>query len=184
MKTKSAPVWIECNLPWYKNVSLQFTIPPDLSEKEREAFGKSYNDILQEITDKVKTDFIRELDIKAKLDKGEEVSLDDQNYYNDILQLRDLVKKIGAWWLDQPETKEYQAATALIKEKREDVMKASSFTGAHLNKAGTLIEIEENGEIFQYLIGDVNESGGSCDDCMMFSNNAIVKRYKVLLENG
>ena len=54
-----------------------------------------------------------------------------------------------------------------------------SFTGKKLNQPGTLIEIE-SGE--QFLIGDINDLGGECDDCMAFPNKTIIKRYKVVWE--
>lgn len=58
-----------------------------------------------------------------------------------------------------------------------------SFNSEGLNKSGTLIEVEENGSLRLYLIGDINELGGTCDDCAAFTNDTIVKRYKVLLEH-
>lgn len=44
----------------------------------------------------------------------------------------------------------------------------------NLAKVGTLVEI--NNKI--YLIGDINELGGVCDDCMDFDKIDIVTRYK------
>jgi hypothetical protein len=43
-----------------------------------------------------------------------------------------------------------------------------------LAKAGTLVDVE--GKI--YLIGDINEVGGVCDDCMDFEKSVTVSRYK------
>ena len=48
-----------------------------------------------------------------------------------------------------------------------------------LNEPGTLVEIKDSGT---YLIGDVNTNRGVCDDCTAFNRDAIVKRYKVVVE--
>lgn len=48
-----------------------------------------------------------------------------------------------------------------------------------LAKPGVLIEFE-NGETL--LIGHINKLGGVCDCCVEFSDSAIIKRYKVLVE--
>ena len=62
---------------------------------------------------------------------------------------------------------------------------SNGFCNLGLNKTGTLIEIEVDGVLLQYLIGDINNQGGCCDDCMMFDNSAVVYRYKIIWrENG
>ena len=52
-----------------------------------------------------------------------------------------------------------------------------TFYERKLNKPGTLIELK-NGK--QYLIGDINEYIGICDDCTAFDCDTIVKRYKII----
>ena len=55
--------------------------------------------------------------------------------------------------------------------------KGENFTDRGLNQSGTLIEIE-SGE--QFLIGDINDVGGICNDCRAFPDRAVVKRYKIV----
>lgn len=40
--------------------------------------------------------------------------------------------------------------------------------------AGTVLQIKGA----QYLVGDVNELMGTCDDCREFTGNEIVQRYR------
>lgn len=49
-----------------------------------------------------------------------------------------------------------------------------SFTKRYLNNAGTLIQLEDGRE---FLIGNINECRGVCDDCCEFYSDAIVARY-------
>ena len=43
---------------------------------------------------------------------------------------------------------------------------------------GIQIELEGGS---RYLIGDINDLGGECDDCPAFGRGVIVVRYRVLL---
>jgi hypothetical protein len=52
-----------------------------------------------------------------------------------------------------------------------------SFAKRELNKPGTLIRMQ-NGKV--YLIGDINEIKGMCDDCTAFESESIVDAYKVV----
>jgi hypothetical protein len=51
-----------------------------------------------------------------------------------------------------------------------------SFEGLDLNKPGTLIETDSG----IFLIGHINPLKGVCDDCVEFSTETIVKRYKII----
>ena len=60
-----------------------------------------------------------------------------------------------------------------------------SFSGLDLDNPGTLIEVEVDGQLSQYLIGDINPNAGVCDDCVAFDKyKAIVKRYKIIWLEG
>jgi hypothetical protein len=54
-----------------------------------------------------------------------------------------------------------------------------SFCGRELNKPGTLVELED-GTI--HLIGTINKHRGTCDDCVAFDENVIIKRYATVIE--
>lgn len=49
------------------------------------------------------------------------------------------------------------------------------FKRANLAVVGTVVEIDGR----EFLIGDINELGGVCDDCMDFEYEAIVTQYRV-----
>jgi hypothetical protein len=61
------------------------------------------------------------------------------------------------------------------------------FEDEGLARAGTFVEVkgdENDAEaVEKYLIGDINEARGVCDDCTAFPKGAIVLRYKELV-NG
>ena len=57
------------------------------------------------------------------------------------------------------------------------------FCEARLNKPGTQIDLQCRNDLTKhklYLIGDVNELGGCCDDCMVFHEDQTIIRYRVL----
>lgn len=55
-----------------------------------------------------------------------------------------------------------------------------TFMAKGLSRAGTLIEVESDHKLEQYLIGDINEHCGVCDDCTAFGFDSIVTRYKIV----
>jgi hypothetical protein len=65
-----------------------------------------------------------------------------------------------------------------IEEKKEE-----GFYSHPMRKPGVLIEVLENGEKKQYLIGHINESCGVCDDCTMFDKDTVVLRAKIVWEH-
>lgn len=74
----------------------------------------------------------------------------------------------------------YSKSYYLNNEKKND-----SFSGLGLNKPGTLIEVQVDGKIKQYLIGHINCLTGVCDDCCAFEKDeATVLRYKVVWEES
>ena len=46
---------------------------------------------------------------------------------------------------------------------------------------GNQISVQRKDGVFSFLIGDINECGGVCDDCMGFGRDDIVLRYRELL---
>jgi len=59
------------------------------------------------------------------------------------------------------------------------------FENDGLARAGMFVEVKGNTydaeAVETYLIGDVNENRGVCDDCTAFPKGAIVLRYKQLV---
>ena len=96
-------------------------------------------------------------------------------------------RKYDAWVQEQPEIIAYHEESKILRAKADEEFKKTCFVGMGLANPGTLVEIEhpEYPKITcQYLIGNINTSAGVCDDCRDFENDAIVKRYMVLLEEG
>lgn len=53
------------------------------------------------------------------------------------------------------------------------------FFSDELNEPGTIIETESGSE---YLIGDINTTGGICDCCTGINKNTIIVNYRKILE--
>lgn len=82
-----------------------------------------------------------------------------------------------------------ERATGMAKV-REDKSKidednlSKSFCGLGLNKPGTLIEVKSKyGDIKRYLIGDIGPFGSSTDICSDIEDDAIITRYKKILDD-
>lgn len=146
--------WIELNLPWIHYDSLD-NLPklPNLKKKMKKIFGKTTEQAYKELT---------------------QYKYDSKDYKSAARKYKNFRKKVDAWAKDQPESKVY--AEELLKYNEAERLK--SFCGRGLNKVGTMIEVLDNGINKQLLIGDINPLGGVCDDCMGFSSDAIILRYK------
>lgn len=59
----------------------------------------------------------------------------------------------------------------------DNLKSLDSFENRGLNKPGVLIKTADGKE---YLIGNINEIRGVCDDCVEFSENEIVAAYKIV----
>lgn len=60
------------------------------------------------------------------------------------------------------------------------------FMNEYLTIPGTLIEIwnPRSFIVSKHLIGDVNEFGGVCQCCQIISNDSIVLKYKMLVDEN
>ena len=199
MKINSNAEWIDCNLPWYRR---DYTIPspklPDLSEREKAAFGLSLKESTAALPmdanivfERVERRFYpRQEDLYGSTRESRDKWIEDFLPKDDpardaviqIINHRRLCKKVNAWIELQPETKIFRQEYDAYNKKIEDLFKKNCFVGAGLANPGTLVEIEENGKNVQYLIGDINPECGACGDCAAFPNDTIIKRYKVILE--
>lgn len=195
--------WIECNLPWYVRLEMPEGPPfPDMNSKVKGHFGKdtahfeedffpgyhtdgmgflSEHPIFQEyedirdnlINDHLERDYTEE-QVKDILSKSEKQSV------KTVLAYRAKMREINDWIESQPEVIAFcQSSDAIHKDHKEQEGKLS-FCGHSLNRAGTVIEFEEEGKICQMMIGTINELGGSCDDCRGISDETIILRYKIL----
>jgi hypothetical protein len=151
--------WIEINLPWYKSVD--YPAVPNLSQREKETFGKSGDEYRKEITIDEKLNLLSILDIDSDI-----VAIKEYDSFR---------VKVDVWYESQPEMIQWRKDLALAIEKAKE----ESFSQKELNNPGTLIQME-NGDI--HLIGSINALSGVCDDCCEFEKDAIVKRYAILID--
>lgn len=159
--------WIECGLPWdFIPICLA---SPDLSSREKEVFGTTYLDESDKYVYKTE---MRVTNLNLDFDGSEEEfheylqSLNDPEI-DEYLKFEKWREDYFEWYDQQPEVIEFN-------EQNES---KKSFIGNGLNKSGTLIELEDGR---QFLIGEINTTGGICDHCLAFNREIIIKRYKVL----
>jgi hypothetical protein len=185
--------WIEFNLPYNVRVALDRPVCPDLDKKEHELFGlpeeididnydydkvDKINKIQQELCPEEMGN--SEVSLSA-LEKYAETS-EDKEFILAIIKHRRRTTLVNEWWEIQPEYIKWIADCQELRDKEMADAKLLSFVGAGLNVPGTMIEVEtEPDKTSQFLIGDINTLRGVCDDCTAFDDNAIVKRYKVIL---
>jgi len=199
--------WIELNLPF--NVTMDYSkikYPkiPTLNKRAKKELGMSLDEsektLLSEGEECVYDNRIcQEFD---KIDHDIREKLYKKNLSNDDFKIErikrlkkiknrsvDLVLKSLEFkdsyyeWLEkQPEYIEYFRKHEQITSELKEKLRVMSFRGLGLSKPGVLIEVEQNGKLNQYLIGDVNIYSGVCDDCREFDDDIIIKRYKIIWE--
>jgi hypothetical protein len=186
--------WIECNLPWQVRLEWpEMPSAPDMDAQIKNQFGVTEAELeaqffpgdygctsehplfleFREVREQLENEFPEE-EVKQKLQLHPSVAVQT------VLAFRGIRKSINEWAEAQPEwlawVQEHDKAHETHK-KAEGVL---SFCGQDLNRAGTVIEFEDEGKLCQMMIGTINELGGSCDDCRGISNETIILRYKVL----
>ena len=178
--------WIECNLSWQAPYWAETPEAPDLSDREREVFGFTCKEKEAEVNwqEIMRLDY--RMDVGLNLDlswdekelkrtaKFEELQSTDPNVKS-MLEYQEFEKQYEEWWSDQPEAQLW--ITECDRIETEFDQNKDGFCDRELNKPGTLIELD-NGK--QYLIGNINNIRGVCDDCTAFDSTSIVKRYKVI----
>src|ERR1700678_140504 len=178
--------WIEINLPWAEPYSEQplpdYLEYPSLDEEAKEQFGYSESSLLEEAFGEEKENWVvsktydafykaqRKIEEEGIYDRREldkRLAASKDKSVQKVLSFFAKQRPLLMWMNEHPKTKEIEAKNEAIgKEFAEKKQaEAKSFTGRGLNKAGVLMELEENGKVVQMLIGGINELGGSCDDC-------------------
>lgn len=201
--------WINLNLPfnWYDREP-ENPLPPDLEERCKEVFGKSFREYQETVLkndpnrflgnlildehDKIRNGILAEMEkegfsnLELKAEQAEldrRMRLSDNDSVKRIIAYRDFTTKYYEWYNKQPEVIAWNDECAQIRSRREAKEAEMSFCGKGLNKPGVQIEVKstyENEKISRYLIGDMNTSGGVCDDCRAVNDDDIVLRYRVL----
>lgn len=186
--------WIDLNLPYdYRSDYSDSPKLPDISSKEIEKFGKSLIQYRSEISDKYFEEF-SSIE-KSLYHNGSNSNINNVTSYvkdslesirstnlsvDKVLSYREFIKEYNYWLESLPEIIQWDIDRNNYYEAKKENDSKKSFCGLGLNQPGTLIEIEDNGIYNQYLIGDINLSGGVCNDCTAFSISCIVKRYAVI----
>lgn len=80
------------------------------------------------------------------------------------------------------ENKELTALYDFWKEENEIKKEVVCFKSHSLCKSGVLVEVQTKEGIKKWLIGDMNELGGVCDDCKDIKDEDIVLRAKIVYD--
>ncbi len=154
--------WIKANMPWSSSGSHDYsTMPkePDIDDRIKEKFGITQDEAFEKY-------------LTGKTGKS----------FHDCPEYDEIDAKISDWKFEEPEYIEWNKLCKEWDEKQDQIKKDNpTFCGNNLNKAGTLIKLEDN-RVF--LIGHINRNCGVCDDCVGFSGNAVIKEYSVIYEKS
>lgn len=95
------------------------------------------------------------------------------------MKMRKTMNKIKWIKCNLPYGPIYQAHSAKKRKETGTFMgEEDSFSARKLNVPGTLIKTKKKyGGRNEFLIGDINELRGVCDDCVMFDKDAVVVGY-------
>lgn len=181
--------WIDINLPWKEDFEICYPdYPADVDRKIIDKFGfsikdhydgflknhdgKSFDFILTEFCD---TLYYKGLSddkecFKMFLESDEKEIVDARQAIdkrNEMVKFRDSLPEIIEW---------NNICSKLILNKKN-----SGFCYSELCRPGVLIEVNNNGEVQQYLIGHINKHAGLCGYTMAFNDNTIVLRAKILI---
>lgn len=189
--------WIEINLPWKDSGSTEDwnnrPLPPDASDQVRELFGYSLDeltalidfDLKQQLADDLDLDtepsgeilpddWSEEAEAAAEEEKCRIFRAEYQKRHPEQWALDEKRIAIVNWLSSRPPDPSHVAAMDAWQARIDSM----SFTGRGLAVPGTQIEMAD-GE--RHLIGEINQNGGVCDDCMAFGAEDIIVRYRVLL---
>ena len=177
--------WIEINLPWsyhdFEILKMDEQQKAIVDARGKEKFGHTLDEMYEDSDEatimNMPNDGFYTLDHEAQDKRINEYIAEHPKQFT-RKQYRAFVNTWRKWYNKQPEVIEHEKKNDELQETKAQ----KSFCGRGLNKAGTLIEVEQDSVMKQFLIGDINESRGVCDDCCEFNGDTIVKRYKVIWE--
>lgn len=179
--------WIELNLPYSYYECLETPDLPDLDDRIKQKFGKLPKEVKVLLKKPGEPEYAFQWEAFKKYSKvcdmnEEELSKIDDEDIRAVLSYHAFRNEVDDWFSEQPEVVEWESLCDKLRKEHKEKMKSKSFSSLGLNKPGVLIEVEQDGKDVQYLIGDINTSCGVCDDCVAFSDDTIVKRYKIVWE--
>lgn len=161
-----------------KDVATLFDALPSISDKS-EAYSEMY-ELADKLDDEAKKKFPSDRDLYNQ----ERIKLYAKSKNANVRAMSAYLEKKWALrkWEDvQPELTQYYTEYQRLYQAALAEQNKQSFSGLGLDKPGTLIEVEVDSVLSQYLIGDINPNAGVCDDCVEFDKRtAIVKRYQIV----
>lgn len=175
--------WIECNLP-YGNCRFvdddKLPPEPDMSEAERAKFGTSCKELCDEAKFTTLNDLFLEIpwNLTKAATRKEKTHIAKEAGMANVLKAQRKIVVIKKWRETLPEYVAWSAVRKAEYDRLAAELETACFDGQGLNKPGTQIEVGEK----LYLIGDINPNRGVCDDCIAFASDAIVTRYRVLVD--
>lgn len=192
--------WIEINLPWRQAINFDDSDLPEYPDEivdklVTEKFNVTKTGLHDEFEEKHGTslslayyDAIYDLKENNPNEEDERKILkllfnSKDATIKEILHYKNLLEQIDNFTDTIPEVIRWKGDCSEHRKKRDELKKKNSFSYSALCRPGVLIEVENNKTISKYLIGDINSSGGKCDDCMAFNEDAMVLRAKILIEN-
>jgi hypothetical protein len=98
-----------------------------------------------------------------------------------VLRWYDLSHQVNDWDAVQPEVLEVNRRNSIIHDAYKKWQGTVNFKHNELCREGVLIEVvNARGEISQFLIGSINESGGVGSDHGFIDDSDIIKRCCVV----
>jgi hypothetical protein len=184
--------WIEVNLPYCSLPDGQEEKepnPPNMNRRIKAKFGKTYKqcDLLcRETLEKVctKINDVEEKNPPPKDETYEQRMVRRRQMIERLMRKRNpeaadnyvMMRAIEDWQDQHPVMLAWSTTCDGIREWN----RLRTFQGQGLAKPGVQVEMEDGKK---YLIGDINANRGVCDDCTVFEREAIVLRYRVLIED-
>jgi hypothetical protein len=188
--------WKEINLPWYTYDHTKLPVRPDTSDIPNEYPDKEFlarmrsvgswdhqkSGIVCDIVNQIQGD-IQNSSITEEIISRAKENYPGNEYVETLLRYRQGLSAYNVWYNEKYIKDVRYTKWSHEYAKANELEMTKSFQTCGLCKAGTQIEVKfPFGVTKKYLIGDINTQGGVCDDCRDFSNEDIVLRYRVLID--
>ncbi len=191
--------WIELNLPYnvFDSFDYKSNKPPSVEKLAIKELGFGEKEI-DRLYSKLDNDFYPEGDVVQRIiadinkqcsELFQSQSVEWQNHKVMLCSSHEHseVKRIGEWldkryqywnWYEsQPDIIAHDKKVSEKEKTFQLELSKKSFVGLGLNVPGTLVEVDVEGKIDQYLIGHINSDADVWDDHAMFDEKSIVLRY-------
>lgn len=169
----------EFGITYAEKVRKLFSIKDETKYKNSRIYLKYDKLVSNIVNDELNGDRYDKKSVKKLKIRLEEIAKTDKDI-RAVLEFKEFRNSYEEWREKQIEYIEYNKKYNEIDKMKFQFIDTLSFSGLRLNKPGTLIEVEVEGKLKQYLIGDINGLCGVCNDCVAFDRNTIVNRYMIV----